>query len=218
MLRLKPQHFGHLMWRTDSLEKTLMLGKIEDRRRRGRQRMSWSDGIADSMDTSLSKLQELVMDREAWRAAGHEVAKSRTDWVTELKRLAVILSDFHWMEFFPCSLSFNTNFSLFFSNHYHLKSCNYSVKMLSYQIVRKKKDETIPWQCLGFEGRPFWCLYPLQSHLVSFHWDPREGFGEDSLSRWWETKCLSPQCCPQSLCHSSTDCSGGLIPYSQAVK
>ena len=99
MLKLKLQYFGHLTWRADSLEKTLMLGKIEGKRRRESQRMRWLDNVTDSMDRSLSKLRQLVMDREVWHAAVHGVTKSRTwlsDW-TELKVYRVKRPNLKWL-------------------------------------------------------------------------------------------------------------------------
>ena len=96
MLKLKLQYFGHLMQRADSLEKTFMLGKIEGRRRRGRQRMRWLDGITNLMEMSLSKLRGLVMDRETWHAAVHAVAKRQNDWATELNWIQFIIHTIFW--------------------------------------------------------------------------------------------------------------------------
>ena len=100
MLKLKLQYLGHLMWRADSYENTLMLGKIEGRRRRGQQRMRWLDGITKSMDISLGKLRKLVKDKEVWHAAVHRVQRVRNDWVTELNWVLLFKSCFFFFFFF----------------------------------------------------------------------------------------------------------------------
>ena len=178
MLKLKLQYFGHLMWRVDSLEKTLMLGRIEGRRRRGRPRMRWLDGITDLMDVSLSELRELVMDREAWRAAIHGVAKSWTrlsDW-TELNWTDE--STFYEDLLYPRLYYLP---SLPSSDHPTIIQLDYYDPLSFFQWAcwRSKFSFSLKWFCVTFPSKPQPQSISVMLRQITFL-ETRNAVGNDS--------------------------------------
>ena len=211
MLKLKLQYFGHLMWRTGSFEKTLILGKIKRRRRRGRQRMRWLNGITDSIDMSLSKLRQLVMEREAWHAAVHGVAKSRTP-----------LSD--WTELI--------------TQRYFMPSRRISQTSLAYTSIDLVIRHQLPWSFLSFQSVGNSLIIPEQITLASSSWlqlcchQPREGhchtwdsilpqytwssqMGPDPAPKGADSTALRAS--PQPSCLHTTRASSRSQPSSQMV-